>query len=107
MPTFREEIDRYAGICPWLIFGIDLALGSGLDRPMTYREQMFGPEILEKAFSEAVVQMSPDSAAVPLVSRTEVLYDPRFRRVLRNTILFDATFRRMVVFLLCRGCVGI
>ena len=25
----------------------------------------------------------------------------------RNTILFDATFRRMVVFLLCRGCVGI
>lgn len=76
LPTFREEIDRYAGICPWLIFGIDLALGSGLDRPMTYREQMFGPEILEKAFSEAVVQMSPDSAAVPLVSRTEVLYDP-------------------------------
>ena len=27
LPTFREEIDRYAGICPWLIFGIDLALG--------------------------------------------------------------------------------
>ncbi len=79
LPTFREEIDRYAERCPWLIFGIDLALGSGLDRPMTYREQMFGPEVLKEAFARAEIQLSPDSpdsAAVPLVSRTEVLYDP-------------------------------
>lgn len=76
LPTFREEIDRYAGRCPWLIFGIDLALGSGLDRPMSYREQMFGPEVLKEAFAAAEIQQSPDSAAVPLVSRTEVLYDP-------------------------------
>lgn len=76
LPTFREEIDRYAERCPWLIFGIDLALGGGLDRPMTYREQMFGPEVLKEAFDRAEIQLSPDSAAVPLVSRTEVLYDP-------------------------------
>ncbi len=76
MPTFREEIGRYAGRCPWLIFGIDLALGAKLDRPMSYREQMFGPEVLKEAFSGAVIQATPDSASVPLVSRTEVLYDP-------------------------------
>ncbi|HIZ27203.1 MAG TPA: DUF4105 domain-containing protein [Candidatus Barnesiella merdipullorum] len=76
LPTFREEIDRYAERCPWLIFGIDLALGSGLDRPMTYREQMFGPAILKEAFDQAEIQLSPDSASVPLVSRAQVLYDP-------------------------------
>lgn len=76
LPTFRQEIDRYAERCPWLIFGIDLALGSALDRPMTYREQMFAPEVLKEAFDRAEIQLVPDSAAVPLVSRTEVLYDP-------------------------------
>lgn len=76
LPTFRREIDRYAERCPWLIFGIDLALGSALDRPMTYREQMFGPEVLKEAFAGAEIQLPPDSASVPLVSRTEVLYDP-------------------------------
>ena len=76
LPTFREEIDSYAERCPWLIFGIDLALGGSLDRPMTYREQMFGPEVLKEAFARAEIQLAPDSAAVPLVSRTEVLYDP-------------------------------
>lgn len=76
LPTFREEIDRYAGACPWLIFGIDLALGAGLDRPMSYREQMFGPATLKEAFAGAVIQAVPDSASIPLVKRTVALYEP-------------------------------
>ena len=73
LPTFREEIDSYAERCPWLIFGIDLALGGSLDRPMTYREQMFGPEVLKEPVARAEIQLAPESAAVKLVSRTEVL----------------------------------
>lgn len=78
LPTFRQQIYRCAGVSPWLVFGIDLALGAPLDRPMTYREQMFVPEILKEAFAGATVQLATDSLPLPLVSRTEVLYAPAF-----------------------------
>lgn len=41
--TFREEMRRYHKNYPWYQFGIDLALGSGIDRPITSREAMFAP----------------------------------------------------------------
>ncbi len=75
-PTFRQEIARYAGECPWLVFGIDLALGKPLDKLMTYRERMFGPEVLRNAFADATIKTPADSIARPLVARTVVHYDP-------------------------------
>lgn len=42
-PTFREEMKHYHRNYPWYQFGIDLALGSGLDRPLRGREDMFVP----------------------------------------------------------------
>ncbi len=47
--TFREEMRHYHRNYPWYQFGIDLALGSGIDVPITGREEMFVPvELKEK-----------------------------------------------------------
>ncbi len=75
-PTFREEIHHYAASCPWLVFGIDLALGAELDRPMTYRERMFIPEALRQAFAVATVQCDSDSVAQSLVAQSVELFVP-------------------------------
>lgn len=48
--TFRREMRAYHRDYPWYQFGIDLALGSGIDYPLTGREEMFVPlEMMRKA----------------------------------------------------------
>ncbi len=48
--TFREEMRSYHRNYPWYQFGIDLALGGGLDRPVRGRDEMFVPvEMMQKA----------------------------------------------------------
>ena len=47
--TFRKEMRAYHRNYPWYQFGIDLALGGGLDRPLRGREEMFVPvEMMRK-----------------------------------------------------------
>jgi hypothetical protein len=41
--TFRNEMRAYHKDYPWYQFGIDLALGSGIDYPLTAKEEMFVP----------------------------------------------------------------
>lgn len=51
--TFRKAMTHYHTNYPWYQFGIDLALGSGIDRPITPRETSFSPEALENMLSTA------------------------------------------------------
>ncbi len=47
--TFRNEMRAYHRDYPWYQFGIDLALGSGIDYPLRGKEEMFVPlEMMEK-----------------------------------------------------------
>lgn len=47
--TFRREMHAYHKDYPWYQFGIDLALGSGIDYSLRGREEMFVPlEMMEK-----------------------------------------------------------
>ncbi|MCP9611460.1 DUF4105 domain-containing protein [Coprobacter tertius] len=68
--TFRTMIHDCTFTDQWLTFGIDLALGEPLDRPITYQEEMFLPSVLEEAFSKASIIVSQDSIR-PLVSSVE------------------------------------
>lgn len=74
--TFRDLIDEYVYPLPWADFGIDLALGSVIDRTATEREQQFLPDYMEKAFSNASIV--GDGPTRPLVksSSTVVEIDP-------------------------------
>ncbi len=48
--TFRNEMRSYHKAYPWYQFGIDLALGSGIDIPIGGKEEMFVPiEMAAKA----------------------------------------------------------
>ncbi|MDD6779134.1 MAG: DUF4105 domain-containing protein [Bacteroidales bacterium] len=69
--TFRSMMHHYNQNYAWQQFGIDLALGPGLDYELTPRQQMFAPISLMTAFAGATVER--DGKRVPLVASTEVI----------------------------------
>ena len=71
--TYRDIIARYTANYPWEKFGIDLVLGSELDRPISTREQMFVPMLLMRAVDGATIVR--DGKSVPLVTDTDVVVD--------------------------------
>ena len=66
--TFRREMRAFHGDYPWYQFGIDLALGSGLARPLRGREEMFVPLDMMRRVASA-----RRSDGRPLCSKTTVL----------------------------------
>ncbi len=71
--TYRQMMGIYGRNYAWQQFGIDLVLGSMLDRPLTYREQMFIPMVLMQAVGQATVQRQ--GRTVPLVAQSRVVVD--------------------------------
>lgn len=66
--TFRNEMRAYHKNYPWYQFGIDIALGSGLDYKLNSREEMFIPvEFMKKAAGARF------SDGRPLVKATHIL----------------------------------
>lgn len=51
--TFRDQMRHYNRKYPWYQFGIDLALGSGIDYPLTAKEEMFVPVDMMRMASKA------------------------------------------------------
>lgn len=65
--TFRKEMTRYHDDYPWYQFGIDLALGAGIDRPINQRERTFSPLFLHELLLTA---KRPDGQ--PLLAESRV-----------------------------------
>lgn len=72
--TFRDMMRSYSGNYPWYQFGIDLALGSGIDYRLDAREQMFAPIYLMNAFQGSAF-IDESGHRVPLVKEKIVLFD--------------------------------
>jgi len=53
--TFRQVMKRYHRNYPWYQFGIDIALGSGIDREITPREKAFAPVVIGDQLPDATV----------------------------------------------------
>lgn len=53
--TFRSEMSRYHRDYPWYQFGIDLALGSLIDRPVTQRQHGYAPVNMQHIIDRASV----------------------------------------------------
>lgn len=70
--TFRSEMTRFHRNYPWYQFGIDLALGQGIDYEINDREKTFAPVTLCRLLADVTVS---DSAGLrrPLVKDTAVL----------------------------------
>ncbi|WP_111670926.1 lipoprotein N-acyltransferase Lnb domain-containing protein [Algoriphagus litoralis] len=71
--TFRDLIDEYVYPLPWADLGIDLALGSVIDRVATERESQFLPDYMEAAFAKATIV--GDGPTRPLVKETRVILE--------------------------------
>lgn len=69
--TFRSMMHSYNANYAWQQFGIDLALGSGLDYELDARQQMFAPISLMQAFGGATIERGGER--VPLVTDTNTL----------------------------------
>ncbi|MCM1138916.1 MAG: DUF4105 domain-containing protein [Muribaculum sp.] len=69
--TFRNAMRQYHKNYPWYQFGIDLALGNGIDRPISLREASFAPESLEIMMANA---KKKDGS--PIVTNTICLTSP-------------------------------
>lgn len=70
--SFRDAMRHYHTHYPWYQFGIDLALGSGIDQPITSREMSFSPVDLEQLVAGARTQ-----EGFPIVTQTEILTGDR------------------------------
>lgn len=57
--TFRNVMRHYHANYPWYQFGIDLALGSGIDYPLSRRELAFAPAELDGMLKGATVGGKP------------------------------------------------
>ena len=73
--TIRELMHRYLAKHSWSEFGIDLALGSPIDKPADWDTYMYLPDYLELAFRNAVISL-PNGSTQPLVSKEQVLFSP-------------------------------
>ncbi len=71
--TYRDMMTRYTRNYPWEQAGIDLILGSDLDKPLDMRQQMFIPMVLMDAMQGATVER--DGQRVPLVKSRDVVVD--------------------------------
>ncbi len=56
LTSFRDIMRHYHANYPWYQFGIDLALGSGIDYPVSDREKAFAPLILKDMLDNATVK---------------------------------------------------
>lgn len=70
--TFRDEMRHFHRNYPWYQFGIDLALGVGLDYELSLREKIFAPEVLEQMMQDATIIDSTGNS-VPIVLTTTIL----------------------------------
>lgn len=66
--TFRQEMRHFHRNYPWYQFGIDLALGNGIDQPIANDADIFAPPILAKKIAEAKI------GGKPLVKETNVIF---------------------------------
>lgn len=71
--TYRNMIYDYTTYQDWGRFGIDLGLGSVIDRPLNGRQLNFLPDELERSLSRASIRRG--MIDFPLVSGYEVLYE--------------------------------
>ena len=67
--TFRDAMRRHHILYPWYQFGIDIALGSGIDYPISRREMTFAPTLLAEMLPDAVIS-GPAGQDKPLVKET-------------------------------------
>ncbi len=93
--TFRDLIHNYLDKQPWGKFGIDLALGSVIDRKATPQEYLFLPDYIFKSFEKGTVN------AKPLVSITRTLFESKHMEESNSFFTPFVAFSIMAILVIC------
>ena len=80
--TFRTLIQNQLEANTWGSVGIDIALGSVIDRPATQEEHMFLPEFIHAFFKEATL-----SNGKKLVKKNQLIFEKRDLKVKSNILI--------------------
>lgn len=100
--TFRKEMTRSHADYPWYQFGIDLALGSGLDKEITTRQRTYSPLYLKEAMREAYYT-GTDGKRHPLVKSTAIILpgNGRVTETATPFLLSPAFFSSVILLITC------
>lgn len=88
--THRDLIYQYVAWNTWGSMGIDVALGSVIDRPATPEEYLFLPHELMYAFAKAEIKTPTGNQ--PLVKETETIFSPAIENTYGNNFLLSPLF---------------
>lgn len=94
--SFRGMMRRYHSGYPWYQFGIDLALGPGIDYELNAREKAFAPVVLDKQLPEART-----SSGRTLVESSAVISDVPERAAVDGPTPWWASPMAMAMAVLC------
>ncbi|MET2984709.1 lipoprotein N-acyltransferase Lnb domain-containing protein [Aureibaculum conchae] len=84
--TLRSLIHKYANKKhPWGTFGIDLALGSVIDKKATPKDYLFLPDNIFNTYAESTINDQP------LVKETKILYNTRDKGIIEFQIFTPTT----------------
>ncbi len=77
--TYRQVLSEHQRVLPWIDYGIDLIIGSEVDKEIGIRDQAFLPEYLKKALSAASLDgqkavFKERELIVPSLQRTVYFY---------------------------------
>jgi hypothetical protein len=101
IPTFRTMVNIYQQPYPWLLFGVDLLLGTPADKKAGVRDRMFLPIEMQKGLSDVVINRN--GKMVPLLQNPTTLLDfdpPVFKKRFYTAPLFVFSIILIVIILL-------
>ena len=98
--SYRKAMKAYHGASKWYNLGIDIALGSDVDKPITAREQLFIPLELYHALSEMTL-----GDGRKLVKNTSVLFGEENKYEKKHTSdTCSPMFWFSILNFICAGC---
>ena len=96
--SFRQLIDPYQKVLPWLDLGADMLLGLQADRKATVSDEMFLPVHLRDNLASAVI--IHDGKQEPLTGPVETVADLPAAATIRNTWVPQTVFWVVFLFVL-------
>lgn len=105
--TAREMLHEKLTNAPWLQLGIDIILGSEIDKPIGKRIQMFLPDFYEAELTKAYI-VDSNGVKRPLVSETEIKQEPTERsRETASPITPNIVFYSILGLIVCLTIIDI
>ena len=99
--TAREMLHEKLTNAPWLQLGIDIILGSEIDKPIGKRIQMFLPDFYEAELTKACI-VDSNGVKRSLVSETEIMQKPTERsRETASPITPNIVFYSILGLIVC------